>query len=87
MPLRRFAVLALAFAFLHGTLTIASEVIAFGAGTNLNHPEIQPSYAQRQFSLLLEILMQPGGKLWGALGVTRKSSLLEWTAMSLNSVA
>ena len=85
MPLRRFSMLPFLFALLHGALIIVSELIVVGAGFNLDHPEVQSSYPQRVFGILLSVLMQPGATVWERLRVTPRSSLIELLMLLFNS--
>jgi len=86
MRWRRFALLAILFALAHGVVTVAAIGIAFGRGFDLDHPEVRPSFPQRVFSALANILMQPISAFWELIGFTPRTSLLEWFAMILNSL-
>jgi len=86
MKLRRFAVLTVVVGLLHGGLIIASELVVFKNGFDLDHPEIEPSRLRQAFAALLPVLMQPGEMIWAALRITPRSSLLEWSMIVLNSL-
>jgi hypothetical protein len=85
MGLRRFALFTFIIGLLHGGLIVASELIVFGAGINLDQP-LEPSRPHEILGILLNILMQPGVTLWDALRVTPESSFLEWAMLILNSL-
>jgi hypothetical protein len=86
MRSRRFVFLTILFALVHGVATVVSLLISFGHGFNLDHPEMQSSFQQRVFGWLTNLLMQPGSTFWDSVGVTPKTSALEWAAMILNSL-
>jgi hypothetical protein len=69
-----------------GGATVAAMLIALGHGFDLDHPEMQSSFPQRISGALTNILMQPGIGFWDLLGFTPRTTLLEWSAIILNSV-
>jgi hypothetical protein len=50
MKLRRFAILTVIIGLLHCGAIITSELIMFKNGSDLDHPEIEPSRLQQVFA-------------------------------------
>jgi hypothetical protein len=85
MWLRRFLFLTGIFTLIHGILTVTSVVIAVSRGFDIDHP-VEPTYLERASGTIAGILMQPIAAVTDFLSIPLRSSLVEWTAILLNSL-
>lgn len=84
---KRFFRLTVGITVVQALMTITSIAVSFSAGMRrFDHPEIPAGVLERVCDFTASVLVQPLDKVLSALNITPRVSILEWTALLLNSL-